>query len=104
MGGPCLHGGVIALAACGNGSSGRGSNANLNTGEPLACDPFIGVYKPISVGTVLGAGKDHAGTLYIADQASGVGDNHVFVSKDGSLHRQRIAGSGKMAKLCTRSW
>jgi len=51
-----------------------------------ACDPLAP--KPITLGAIVGIGKDAQGTLYV-DSANG-----VFVSNDGKLVRQHVLGSG----------
>jgi Galactose oxidase, central domain/Kelch motif len=59
----------------------------------VSCDPFQPATKPITLTTVLGAGQDTDGTLYVVDQPQ-AGSERVFVSSGGTLQRQRIAGSG----------
>jgi hypothetical protein len=57
------------------------------------CDPLAPVPKPITLGTVLGAGRSAGGTVYVADQVGS--DYRVFVSDaNGTLVRQHVSGSG----------
>jgi hypothetical protein len=103
---------ATALAACGSGNaSGNGAvvdsggivetgGAHPNvqeSGSPgssalLACDPVDPA--PIKLGTILGAGRDTDGTLYVVDLPQGPGSERVFVSSGATLQRQPIAGSG----------
>ena len=63
------------------------------SGVPWSCDPFNPTTKPITLATILGAGRDTDGTLYVVDQPQSGGER-VFVSSGGTLQRQRVAGSG----------
>lgn len=80
-----------ALAACTTSPSSSGG-ASLT-----ACDPLAAVQHPIALGTILGVGRDAAGTLYVVDQSGS--DQRVFVSSQGALTRQRVAGSGMVGAL-----
>ena len=71
-----------------NGQEGGPAGSSL-----FSCDPFQPATKPITLTTVLGAGQDTDGTLYVVDQPQ-AGSERVFVSSGGTLQRQRIAGSG----------
>jgi len=66
-----------------------GIGATAGFSSYLPCDPFAASEQPIVLGTVLGAGRDAAGTIYVVN-AKG----QVFISVDGVLIRQRVAGSG----------
>ena len=67
---------------------------------PWSCDPFNPTTKPITFVTVLGAGRDTDGTLYVVDQPQADSEQRVFVSSGGTLQRQRVAGSpAKPARL-----
>jgi hypothetical protein len=61
-------------------------------GLPASCDPFQLV--PLTLATVLGAGQDTDGTLYVIDRPQEAGSERVFVSSNGTLQRQYSAGSG----------
>jgi hypothetical protein len=56
-------------------------------GTQIACDPLEP--KAISLGQVVGVGKDAAGTLYV-DSANG-----IFLSDGGKLIRQHVIGTGQ---------
>jgi hypothetical protein len=85
--------GMGATVVGGAGSVGADAAcADEPTGTPSACDPFAPSPKPISLGTVVAAGKSVAGIIYVVDKVGY--DNHVFVSNGGVLERQRIAGAG----------
>ena len=79
---------ALALAfATGCSTSSQGA-----TSEPPgagACDPLAPLELPVTLGSVLGIGKDAQGTLYLADQTDGTpfvaGGFRVFVSSGGSL-------------------
>ena len=77
-------------AASGNPNGQEGGPASSSL---VSCDPFQPATKPITLTTVLGAGQDTDGTLYVVDQPQ-AGSERVFVSSGGTLQRQRIAGSG----------
>jgi hypothetical protein len=73
---------VAPLLACSKSAGSGGASGTLT-----ACDPLAP--KAITLGAVVGVGKDAAGTLYV-DAAHG-----VFVSDDGhQLIRQQVAGTG----------
>jgi hypothetical protein len=84
---------LFAAAACevSNVSGiGGGPGSTTSTGSTVtevACDPLAP--KPITLGGVVGVGKDAAGTLYV-DAANG-----VFVSGGGKLIRQHVTGTGQ---------
>jgi hypothetical protein len=76
---------ALALAACG--------------AEPAAleaCDPFAAEPQPLALGTILAAGEDAAGVLYVVEQPAAQGDGklRVFVSEGDALYRKRVLGSG----------
>jgi hypothetical protein len=74
---------VIALVGC----------DPKDGGEPQVCDPFEAQEQPIELHTVLGIGRDAAGTIYLADDGESAED-HVFVSAGGELVRRRVTGGG----------
>jgi hypothetical protein len=78
---------ALFLAACGSTSSTASGDGPL-----VACNPFSGYEKPITLGTVLGAGRSAAGDIYVADHVD-TGDR-LFKSHDTRLIRQRLAGTG----------
>ncbi len=97
---------LLAAGACGvsyesgiggggtGGTSGTGSTSATSTtsggggaAPEVGCDPVAP--RPITLGDVVGVGKDAAGTLYV-DAANG-----VFVSGGGKLLRQHVIGSGQ---------
>ena len=62
-----------------------------------SCDPFAAEPLPITLGTLVAAGRDSTGVIYAVDQGDGSdgGEERVFVSDgSGALVRQPIAGSG----------
>lgn len=75
---------LLALGGCG----GKDANPDgLEAGGQSPCDPLAA--PPITLGAVVGVGRDAAGTLYV-DAANG-----VFVSSEGALLRQHVIGSGQ---------
>ena len=64
---------------------------STDTGS-ASCDPFQLV--PLTLATVLGAGQNTDGTLYVIDRPQEAGSERVFVSSGGTLQRQYSAGSG----------
>jgi hypothetical protein len=80
--------GVLCVAGLGCG----GDNAAASVGgNETACDPFAPHMQPITLTTLLGAGKDANGTIYAADDG-GPDQGRVYVSKGKQLVRQRVAG------------
>jgi hypothetical protein len=71
------------------------SSASTNPSAETACNPLA--THPTTLATILGVGRDEAGTLYVADQG-GVPTEpsivRVFVAINGSLVRQHVVGSG----------
>jgi hypothetical protein len=70
-------------------------SASTSPSAETACNPLA--THRTTLATVLGVGKDEAGTLYVADQG-GVATEpsivRVFVAINGSLVRQHIVVSG----------
>ncbi len=81
---------VVLLAALFVGCT--TSPSSSGAGSLKACDPLAAVEQPIALGKILGVGRDAVGTLYVVDQSGA--DYRVYVSSQGALYRQRIAGSG----------
>jgi hypothetical protein len=77
---------VATLAAC-NGSATEGGSGTSGEATETACDPLAP--PPITLGAIVGVGKDAGGMLYV-DAANG-----VFVSKSGELVRQHVIGTGQ---------
>ncbi len=71
------------------------SSASTSPSAETACNPLATHLTTLA--TVLGVGKDEAGTLYVAD-LGGVATEpsivRVFVASNGSLVRQHVVGSG----------
>lgn len=82
---------VLGLAVTFAGCSSDGGPEPLpppaTDAAPIACDPLAP--KPITVGAIVGIGRDAAGTLYV-DAANG-----VFVSGGDELERQHVTGTGQ---------
>ncbi|MBS2026597.1 MAG: hypothetical protein JST54_01730 [Deltaproteobacteria bacterium] len=68
----------------GSGSSGGSSGSSATA----SCDPLAP--KPITLGTIIGVGRDAQGTLYVDANAG------LFISSNGTLYRQVVLGSGQM--------
>jgi hypothetical protein len=75
----------LALGACG------AEQAALE-----ACDPFAADPQPLRLGTILAAGEDAGGVLYVVEQPAGRGESElrVFVSERDALYRKRVLGTG----------
>lgn len=78
--------GRAGAADAGSGGS-VGSGGDAGSGTQIECDPLEP--KAITLGKVVGVGKDAPGTLYV-DAANG-----IFVSDAGKLLRQHVIGSGQ---------
>jgi hypothetical protein len=78
----------VGLVACSSSSS-------TSSPSQAVCNPLA--THSTTLATVLGVGKDDAGTLYLADQgavATQASIVRVFVTTGGSLVRQNVIGSG----------
>jgi hypothetical protein len=73
---------LVSVVAC----KGSADSPTSQNGSESACDPLAS--KPITLGAIVGVGQSADGTLYV-DSANG-----VFVSADGQLIRQHVAGTG----------
>ena len=60
---------------------------------PAPCDPLAGAESPITLATLIGAGRHPDGTTYLLDKAGS--DYRVFVGSGLELRRKRVAGSGE---------
>jgi hypothetical protein len=70
-------------------------SASGHVAAESSCDPLAA--RPTTLATVLGVGKDTAGTIYVADEGSIAADPsivRVFVAGATSLVRQHVIGSG----------
>ncbi|HLK37622.1 MAG TPA: hypothetical protein VKU41_12770 [Polyangiaceae bacterium] len=96
---------LLAATACGGGASvAAGGVAGSKEAGPVeggetaaevACDPLASA--PTTLGSILGVGKDPAGTIYVVDDGGIPGQPsiaRVFVEVGGSLVRQDVIGSG----------
>jgi hypothetical protein len=70
--------------ACGGGSAGPALRP---------CDPFAVDTKPITLGTVMGVGRDATGTIYVVD-GHGESPERLFASSGTTLVRQKVGGTG----------
>jgi hypothetical protein len=71
------------------------SSASTSPPAATSCNPLAA--HPTTLATILGVGKDEAGTLYVAEQGGVAGQPssvRVFVAVAGSLVRQHVIGSG----------
>jgi hypothetical protein len=86
-------GAVDSTSATSSGNQGQaGTNPPLGSSTPQSCTPLVGQEVPIQLGTVLGAGRDAAGTVYVLDDGA---DNYrAFVSQGDALWRKHVSGSG----------
>jgi hypothetical protein len=89
---------VAGAVACTGGYCVDSNGQRLEAGGPVTpggpCDPLAPHELPVTLGTVLGVGKDAAGKTYMADQVPGKSIDRVFVSDGNSLVRKRVTGSG----------
>src|SRR2546430_1240717 len=88
---------MIIAAGCG-GSSSTGSTSTAGSGTPPptgphACNPLDVSDAPLTLADLYGAGRDQAGTLYVADQG-GRDRQRAFISNGTILQRVDIGGSG----------
>ena len=75
-----------------NHAGGTTSLGNAGASSTAPCEPLAS--PAITLGKVLGVGKDAQGTVYVADQTPEL-ITRVFVVKDGALVRQQVTGSGE---------
>lgn len=72
------------------------------------CDPFGAHEAPIELRSILGVGRDAAGTIYLADRADTLDDHgeddHVFISANGELVRRRVTGGGGGGNASGEHW
>jgi hypothetical protein len=90
---------LASLPACSSSDSGTAGGAAAETGAGASpCSPFSPSSKPLSLGTLVAAGRGTGGVVYAVDETP-THDSHVFVSSEGGLFRQRVAGSGTSPDL-----
>jgi hypothetical protein len=67
------------------------------------CDPLVAHPLPVTLGTVLGVGRNAQGNVYLADQvdmtATSSATYRVFVSSGMNLYRKRVTGNDKRGAL-----
>lgn len=88
---------VPGAVACTGGYCVDSNGARIESGggtPPGPCNPLAPHELPVVLGTVLGVGKDAAGTIYMADEVPARSIDRVFVSEGSSLFRKRVIGSG----------
>lgn len=64
-----------------------------DSAQPGPCDPLRGREIPVTLASVVAAGKHPDGTVYVIDKPAD-GEYRVFVSDERGLVRKRVAGSG----------
>jgi hypothetical protein len=62
-------------------------------GTGTTCDPLHGHAEPLTLGAVVGVGRDAEGVLYVVDRDLSSGDLRAFESDDETLVRLDVAGS-----------
>lgn len=90
---PAVRQVMCSLMRCPQDGGVSDAGAGGSGGGTAAC-PFVASPKPITLGTILGAGKSPStGTIYMVDQIDSL--RRVFISDaSGTLVRQRVSGSG----------
>jgi hypothetical protein len=83
---------VIALMVTAGCVSGAQTTDGGKTTGP--CDPLAPHELPLTLGTVLGVGRDAQGTVYLADEVAATYTDRVFVSSGQTLWRKRVLGTG----------
>lgn len=96
------HAVIALLSSCGGDSHAAATPMDAGaqstwTTSTEACDPLAAHELPIQLGTVIAAGKDDAGTIYVVDQNPSGSDVRVFVSRGDTLYRKRTLGGGAMS-------
>jgi hypothetical protein len=89
---------TVAMLA---GLIGRSSSSERSDAGPDAevvdlepCNALEAPLVPIQLGTVLGAGRDAAGVIYVVDQMPPSDTMRVFVGEQGMLNRVPVIGGG----------
>lgn len=72
----------------------NGQKIESGGSTPGVCNPLAPHELPVTLGDVLGVGKDANGTTYLADQVPAKSIDRVFVSDGAELVRKRVTGSG----------
>lgn len=62
-------------------------------GGPGVCNPLAGPVGPITLGEVIGVGRDAKGVTYVADEITSSSTYRVFMSDGKVLQRRRLLGS-----------
>jgi hypothetical protein len=83
--GALAAGALVGLLGCGT--------TKPSSSATKACDPLADAPQPVMFGTILGAGRDAAGTVYVIDRPMS-GTDRLFVSDGMTLKRQPVSGSG----------
>ena len=91
---------LLTVAACSNAHV-TASDAGSHAGP---CDPLAPHELPVTLGAILGVGKDSAGTIYMADEVTAPYTDRVFVSSGNSLWRKRVSGSGQSGGTADRDY
>jgi hypothetical protein len=82
---------LVALAAISTTCGGT------STSDPRPCDPLATTSLPIAAGTLVAAGRDAAGTVYVVDVAPvDPRPQRLFISSGTTLQRRPIEGSGEL--------
>lgn len=87
----------IALAGvlgCSSSSERSDAGPDAAARELVACNALEAPPVPIQLGTVLGAGRDAAGVIYVVDQMPPSDTLRVFVGEAGMLKRVPVLGGG----------
>src|SRR6187551_1057748 len=76
------------LTACEAQESGQDAKALA------VCTPLAGATADVALASVVGAGRDEAGVLYVVDRMGS--ELRAFISQQGELYRERVAGTGEV--------
>jgi hypothetical protein len=71
--------------------SGEGATT---TSTLSSCEPLAAETSAIELGALIGAGRATDGTVYVIDRHGT--ELRAFISQDGELYRQRVAGTGEV--------
>src|SRR5688572_13683702 len=96
--------GVVVASSCTSGGSGTVEPGGTTAGGELqACDPLSTDASPITLGTIVAAGRAKNGTVYLVDRSEGAGLLRAFVSDGLLLRRRTVSGSGETPDFVTVS-
>src|SRR6187397_1639014 len=83
---------IVAMGWLGAACEAQGGGQDAKS--LAVCTPLAGATAEVTLASVVGAGEDTAGTVYVVDRVGS--ELRAFISQQGELYRERVSGAGEV--------